>query len=91
MKKIIVVLTFLAFAFVVTPCLAAQQQGAAASGTMTEESFVMWDTDKDEYISMEEFTATYTGEDAQQKFKMMDKDGDGKLSKQEFAQKKQKK
>jgi Ca2+-binding EF-hand superfamily protein len=69
-----------------TPCLAAQQQQAAGNATMTEESFVMWDTDKDEYISMQEFTESYTGEDAQQKFKMMDKDGDGKLSKQEFAQ-----
>jgi hypothetical protein len=85
MKKLIAIVVLLAFAFVATPVLAAGKEGAGVSGVMTEESFVMWDSDKDEFVVFDEFEAKYTGDDAQEKFKMMDKNNDGKLSKEEFT------
>ncbi|MDF1814332.1 MAG: sulfatase-like hydrolase/transferase [Verrucomicrobiales bacterium] len=47
--------------------------------------FDRWDTNKDDYLSLEEYTSGQSGEDLEQRYHRFDKDKDGKVSRKEFV------
>ena len=52
--------------------------------------FDQWDTNKDDYLSLEEYQAGLKGRPGlEERYKKFDKDGDGKVSRAEFVGKKQ--
>ena len=50
------------------------------------DTFNRWDTNKDEFLTLEEYKAGQNGgPDLEARFKRFDKDGDGKVSRKEFV------
>jgi hypothetical protein len=48
--------------------------------------FNRWDTNKDEFLTLEEYKAGQNGgSDLEARYKRFDKDGDGKVSRKEFV------
>lgn len=88
--KLITVLT-LAAAFATAPQLLAED-GSEKSTTGASKGFVKLDTNKDGFLSEEEFSAGKKNpENAAKNFKRKDTDQDGKLSPKEFDTKPAKK
>lgn len=83
-----------ALAILAVLCLAAT--GALAQGhsghnaqdnpkSKCQEHFQMMDTDRDGFVSLEEYKAMGHGKDAEKTFKKMDANGDGKISPEEMC------